>query len=1003
MRVLKGIIKSILALFLALLIFWAAILGFLQTEKGQQWSLNTIKGYVERHTNIRFEVGSVHFSFPLDLELTDISFYKGVGEGLSQKEEIPLATIHRLELSCAYTHLLNGRVVFSKLHASDIDIFHFPEPSGAHLSSDERPWDAPLFPFYIKFSNIDVQNIRLGPEAVDSLALREDLKPILEAASFDLKGMLSNNPFRHSLTAHLQLKAKSSNPQYPPLNFGIDAQNHQLSLSMHFSQIPFQLLLTDFPKEIMGNLALFATAQIVDWQNLFQKHDPSGNFVEGHFKLSLESQEKGPSFIAQLIDPSTTLRSRFLLKPSGDIEMLDLKAENPSFLVEGGTLLHLGESKGSLDFSIQHQNVPWHLASAFDWKDPSAFIFSNLSLEGMDAAVTGYAVCSLPEYIWEGRLEAEIKQLEKISQFLPSPAKGEGQLTLFLSRAWDENRQVQQKIEAICQGTNLSWQDYQARQLHLKLSLDSLQKEENFLNAQALLDGEGIQWKNVAVEQLTLNTFQRVDPEALAIKQMKGKWTARAIQWEGASISLAEGEAAFDNPLGKLEGSIQFALQNMNASAIHFSELTGTADLHSEASSSSFRLKGMGSKNDDLIFSAEGGWSFHDDKFNLLVKNLTGLYGPYPLALLQPVRLLMQQDEMQLSGLHLQWGEGEIQADFDRTGKTISARFETNAVPSELFYFVAPDLALTGRASFQGYLQGSIDQPKGQLQVDLHNVQIVEEIFAQYPFLAGKLLMELDGEGIHLQSELTGIGRTPLLVSGSLPVQFSLNPYQLDVSQSLPFNLLVNAEGDLDPYLHLFIHDSTNLAGHAKIALSIGGKLQSPEVKGSIDLTEGSYESLNTGAFYHHIQAHLEGDGSKILLTEFSARDNKNGSLTATGTIALDPGKDFPFEFQIQPSRISFLDSDYASISASGPLSLSGNSKGSKLQGELTVDQATIRLEEALPKQIKSIDIKYINLPENGDLLPIGAIGKDPGSTMALDIALKAKENVLIQGNSFKV
>src|SRR6202035_3934121 len=112
------------------------------------------------------------------------------------------------------------------------------------------------------------------------------------------------------------------------------------------------------------------------------------------------------------------------------------------------------------------------------------------------------------------------------------------------------------------------------------------------------------------------------------------------------------------------------------------------------------------------------------------------------------------------------------------------------------------------------------------------------------------------------------------------------------------------------------------LSGHAKIALQLSGQMNAPQIRGNIDLINGAYESLSTGALYHNIHAHLEGEGSKIILKNFSAQDNKNGSITATGIVNLDASQHFPFEFQVHPSHIFILDSDYIDISASGSLSL---------------------------------------------------------------------------------
>ena len=63
------------------------------------------------------------------------------------------------------------------------------------------------------------------------------------------------------------------------------------------------------------------------------------------------------------------------------------------------------------------------------------------------------------------------------------------------------------------------------------------------------------------------------------------------------------------------------------------------------------------------------------------------------------------------------------------------------------------------------------------------------------------------------------------------------------------------------------------------------------------------------------------------------------------------------------------MDADYAKVAVSGPLTLVGNRKQATLQGALTMDMGSISMEEALPAQVKSVDIKYVQIPD-GETIP---------------------------------
>ena len=141
----------------------------------------------------------------------------------------------------------------------------------------------------------------------------------------------------------------------------------------------------------------------------------------------------------------------------------------------------------------------------------------------------------------------------------------------------------------------------------------------------------------------------------------------------------------------------------------------------------------------------------------------------------------------------------------------------------------------------------------------------------------------------------------------------------------------------------------------------------------------------------------MEGEGNKIVLRNLTTNDNHGGKLQIDGLIHLDYYNNFPFEFHINTSRIYLMHSDYASISASGPLSLSGNILKSKLKGLLQADQSIVKLEEALPKQIKTVDVNYINIPKG--FIPF--TDKSSKASIELDLKLNAPD-VVIQGNGLK-
>jgi translocation and assembly module TamB len=1041
-------------------------LGLLQTKQGQSWAYTQFITSLEHTTQTKIQIKKINISFPFNLHLEDIA--------ISQNNHL-FMTVQDLELYCAFSKLLQGRLVFSKLVASKVDILQLIPSTQSILPNSSRPWDAPLLPFYVKFENIDILQIRLGQDVLEALALPNDMSQLAKDASLNLQGMISNNPFRKSMTAHLLITAHTGNSDLSLFSLGIDTQNHQLSLSLHCHQLPLQSIAPDLPPNLKAHLALYAAAPVDTWQRLAQNSEKVHKPIEGHFKLSLHSIDDESTFISTLIAHSS-LRSRYLLKSKNEIELFDLKIDNPSFFLEGDAILtsdlevHQGNFKGEIEnlerfralagkevqgkltfdghadgllqspslilnlnssqltmsqqlfqnvhvilqtkaqnkswggfltLAFDHQNNPWKLATSFDWNEQKHLRFYQLQADAMRSNLEGEVTFYAPDHVWEGELEVQTDHLNTISHFFGTHVSGEGQLKLQLAVVSDESHQKRQEFHAKLMGKDLRWLDCEAQQLMLDLHIDSKKEGVEFFQVHSHLEGEQVNWKEYSAGHCMAQATYLMDFEKQDLRHVSTEWNAQELRWPMGQARQAAGKANLENPLRTNEGTLQFTIQNIHTSTTYLEELVGSTTLHPQERQWPFHIQARGNWKENFLFAAEGSWHFQQDVFELQMNRLNGQFGPYPLQLLQPVHLLHNPDGMQLAGLRLQWGEAQIQAEFNQDLEHISSQFKTNAIPSELFHFITPELPLTGRATFQGYLDGPINDPRGQFQIDLQNIHIIEDIFTQKPLIAGRVDLYLNGRGIQLKSELNGIGYTPLQIAGTLPIALSLTPFNFKIDSQLPFDLALNAEGELDPYLHLFYNDVTNLSGQAKIALRLTGQMNSPQIQGHIDLRNGAYESLSTGALYHNIQAHLEGDGSKIILKQFSAQDNKSGSIAATGTVTLDANKLFPFEFQIYPSQIFILDSDYAAISASGPLSLIGNSKQSKLQGELTINQATIHLEEALPHQVKTVDVRYINL-SYGEHPPTYPERKETSSAIGLDVKLNAPQNVLIEGNHLK-
>ena len=901
MKIAKIISELLLTLFGIIFALWLILFCTLQTKSGREWLFHQVTQYLEKATQTDVLVETFQFTFPCDLKLENIVFLQ---------ENKPLITIGTLDLRCNYSSLLQGKLKFSYLLADHIHLLKLPKFSQSKEKGYFSFREYSFLPFYLKFEQLDIKNLTVNPDLFDSFNFPIKIKESILNQTFNIKGELSNNPFKSILTTHLYLTKENYSKNEAPFKLEIDILNNQLSLLF----------------EIDPLLSLKGTIEI----------NQDKTIHHSHFEGKINDISYFSSFTAIPVIP-VEANIGFEGNLSGSISSpkINLKLNSSDLTIYDQQLKHLhariqlkidhGSYNGLFSGSFDHQNIKWKSDSSFDLTEKKFTLF-DLEIEGLGIVLKGDLSTSLSDYRWEGQLIGEVDQLTTLSHYLSIPFTGKGKLKLHITK----NDHLNEKFQGI---------------------------EGEFV-------GEAFQWKDWHAEQCRFNF-------------------------------------SAENFFHLNEGKGDFSFKKLHHFNTQLEEVKGSTLFRADQSNCPFQLTVTGENKENLSLFLDGTWEKREESLKLQINHLTGDLATRSLLLKYPLLIDYRKEKIELNQLSFEWGGVELQGEFHQNKEEISAQFKTNGVPLEYFHFMAPQFPATGNAFFQGNINGTFDQPKGKLEIDLEQVQLIEELFAKKTAVDGKLYINFDQEGVLLQSQLRGVGNTPFEIKGTLPFHFQLQPFRLKNDRTLPFYLTIHAEGEIDRFLHLFYHDTTNASGRASIAVSLEGEVTHPEIKGTLKLTNGSYESLSTGTLYHNIQAVFEGNGSNLLLKTLSAEDNKNGQITATGTIELNAAKSFPFEFEITPSHIYILDSDYIDISASGQLNLSGTTQGAILKGELNVDQATVHLEETLPQKIKNIDIAYINVSKEDPILSHIEKTKER-YPLELNVKLNALRSVQIEGSHLK-
>lgn len=977
MKLLKFFVKSLVVLTIILGLVWAAGAFLLQTERGQEWLVSRIVQYIENETETNVTINKVQVIFPLKLRIFDLAI---------KKDQAPLLSVDYADLNCLSPQLFKGKIVCSEIHIKDLYLANHPFLKGSKQTLESQNTS---FPYYVKIIKLNIEGISLEPGLLGSYVDNPHIVALLEKNIFDLTGSILNDPHKNLFHSHLKLAAIDPTQVHPPLLLHLDLQNDNLSMHFHTSKFP----LKNYAEQLDGcctDISLKAHGNYASWQGILSNTKPTHPIL-GSYHILLKSSG-GP--LKAYTGQQSTLEGEFQLESKQKIDFNLYKLVSPFLLLQGhltwdfdshiedthfsGQVLHLSQLakghpiegdlnfEGTLSGSIHAPSVDLKIMA------PKLIAKEHV----LDHLLTSLQF-SIREKTAEGTLKTSFMhkdfpyQLESAFACQPDHVR----LNRFLLEGLGAPLHGQGELRLGDKTTG-----------HLTFQTDEVS------TLAALFYSEPMNGQVGGELDFHLNKPQT---GPLSIKECQAHLKAHHFECSGIKINSLDADAFMKDGF---KGDLKFALHDIVSTDFHLDELNGETSFDLSQHENNFKLSGKGTYQEDVTFRLAGHWS-KKEKILVHMDSIHGFLGPYPFDTLAPFdAIYASKDDLQMNSVHFRLGEGEFKTGLKLQNKHIEASCQGIQVPSELLHFVYPEAPLTGRASFEISLKGPLDQPNGSMKLWLHHIQITENIFAAYPSINGAMDIEIQHPDLSFEGVLYGIGKTPISAKGKLPLKLSLSPWMASIDKKAPFQVNLEAEGELDPYLHLFYNDSTNLAGDAKIALGLQGSLSAPQIQGAIDITNGSYESFKTGAIYKNIQARVEGDGTHLVLKHFSAQDIKHGSISATGSLVLDPVNHFPFEFQIQPTQIYILDSDYATMAASGMLQLKGNKKEGSLQGKLNIDQATIRMEEALPAQVKSVDFKYINAPE--DQKATLTTSSEHEWPLDLDIHIDMPGTVKIQGNN---
>lgn len=312
-------------------------------------------------------------------------------------------------------------------------------------------------------------------------------------------------------------------------------------------------------------------------------------------------------------------------------------------------------------------------------------------------------------------------------------------------------------------------------------------------------------------------------------------------------------------------------------------------------------------------------------------------------------------------------------------------------------------LALLGRLGLAPLTGGMV---QGQVNLDTNpgaptldstltatNV-LVEGVPANVGALSAELSSRWDGRTAQVGIRLSGPFETPLTGRLDLPLLARKDGGLPTPAKDAALDGRLEWEGELTPVFALLPVSDHLLSGTVSVDISIGGRLASPLLSGSVSMKNGRYENLLIGTIAENLTLDSRFQNADAIDFTLRGDDGNTGTLEVTGRIA-DLGATPRIDVAARARSFLALRLDAGSAVSSAAIDVRGTPAELDVTGRIDIEQAEIRLVDAMPPSVVELDnVRIAGEPvetESGN----GASGE---SNVRLDVIIDLPNRIYVNG-----
>ncbi|MCA0247908.1 MAG: translocation/assembly module TamB domain-containing protein [Proteobacteria bacterium] len=592
-----------------------------------------------------------------------------------------------------------------------------------------------------------------------------------------------------------------------------------------------------------------------------------------------------------------------------------------------------------------------------------------------------------------------------------------------------------------------------------ELAYQQLKAQKLDLSTTASLDSSGAvrgaveASGDVASQALTLNgRFERNATGGIIVPSFQGRWASAILDVADLAVTQARttghaklsmarlqdlspligteiagslnAEVTADpaSPAGRLDVRVQGADIRSGGIAVGTVDLAGTIDdptgnARTDLTVTASRLVGASGVNGvtatakgdrqglDVTMQATGSTAANlaarlemvADEILVALQRFDGRYDRVPLALAAPTRIHIAGERIRIDPTNMRLGGGRLSTSGTLDPVASDLQLELAALPLSLIEAFAPGTNLEGTLNTRLRVQGPMAAPRVEATYNAAGVRLRMPDTALVPPLALRGTASLVGQQAALDARITAGGSTNLTLKGQATLPQGGAP--------LAATATVGGSVDIAPFAPLLGNDIRGVTGTVRPNLSFDIAGSRVTGSGTVNLSNGALALPEAGLRLSGGEARLALQGDVLQIQRFTFQTGRNGSVTASGTVRLDPDQGPILDLSVGSQRALLVSRPDLVATISSNLKIAGSTtSGIDVSGPITIDRAEIAVGAAQSIDFPTLQVREINRPGAAPPPPVDPnkpkkTAPPPGAApIRLALTISAPQAIFVRG-----